>query len=111
MARIFLILTLLLSVISRPAAAQNTPKDCKKPPKILAQPSFSKEDQKKWKGKSVQGRIAIVISEDGDVTQAQVVNASPKGVEEALVDAAKRAKFQPRKGCGELKSDIFFNFQ
>lgn len=57
----------------------------------------------------MHGRIAIVIDEAGDVTEAQVIAASPKGVEEALVDAAKRAKFQPRKGCGGLKSDIFFN--
>jgi TonB family protein len=76
---------------------------------MVTQPSFSEEDQQKWKRKSVQGRIAIVIDEAGDVTEAHVIAASPKGVEDALIDAAKRAKFQPRKGCGELKTDIFFN--
>ena len=109
MIRLVLILIFLLSLMGRPATAQNKKNNCKQPPKIITQPSFSEEDQKKWKEKSVHGRIAIVINEAGEVVQAQVIAASPKGVEEALVDAAKRAKFQSRDGCGELKSDIFFN--
>jgi hypothetical protein len=66
-----------------PAVAQNKKNDCKRPPKILSRPTFSDEDRSKWKGKSVTGRVAIVVSEEGDVTQARVVSASPKEAAES----------------------------
>jgi|ERR1700676_1670921 len=108
MTRIVLILTLLLPRFGQPATAQNTTKDCK-PPIFVSQPSFSDEDREKWKGKSVHGTVATIINEAGEVAEAKVIAASPKGVEKALVNAAKRAKFQPRKGCGEVRLDISFN--
>ena len=85
---------------------QNKKSDCKHPPKILSQPKFSDEDRSKWKGKSVSGRVAIIVSEEGDVTQARVVSASPKEAAESLLNAAKQAKFGPRPGCGELKTEV-----
>jgi TonB family protein len=92
-----------------PATAQNKKNDCKHPPKILSQPKFSDEDRSKWKGKSVTGRVAIVVSEEGDVTQARVVSASPKEAAESLLNAAKQAKFAPRPGCGDLKTEVVFS--
>jgi hypothetical protein len=91
------------------AAAQDKKNDCKRPPKILSQPRFSDEDRSKWKGKSISGRVAIVVSEEGDVTQAQVVAASPKEGAESLLNAAKQAKFAPRAGCGDLKTEVVFS--
>jgi outer membrane biosynthesis protein TonB len=76
---------------------------------MLSQPRFSDEDKAKWKGKTVSGKIAITVSEDGDVVQAGIVSASPKEAAEALLDAAKQAKFQARSGCGELKTEVIFN--
>ena len=70
-----------------PAVAQNKKNDCKHPPKIISQPKFSDEDRSKWKGKSVTGSVAIVVSEEGEVTQARVVSASPKEATEALLNA------------------------
>ena len=92
-----------------PAMAQNKKDDCKHQPKILSQPTFSDEDRSKWKGKSVTGRVAIVVSQEGDITQARVVSASPKEAAESLLDAAKRAKFAPRPGCGDLKTEVVFS--
>jgi TonB family protein len=90
-------------------SAQNQKNNCKRPPKMLSQPRFSDEDKAKWKGKTVSGKIAITVSEDGDVVQAGIVSSSPKEAAEALLDAAKRAKFQARSGCGELKTEVIFN--
>jgi len=89
--------------------AQNKKNDCKHPPKILSQPKFSDQDRSKWKGKSVTGRVAIVVSEEGDVTQARVVSASPKEAAESLFNAAKQAKFAPRPACGDLKTEVVFS--
>jgi len=72
---IFLELTLILGSCSDSAKAQNKKTNCGHPPKILSQPRFSDDDLAKWKGKSVSGKVAIVVSEQGDVTQALVLAA------------------------------------
>jgi hypothetical protein len=81
------------TVPTGPAMAQNKKNDCRHPLKILSQPKFSNEDRSKWKGTSVTGRV-----DEGDVTQARVVAASPKEAAESLLNAAKQAKFAPRHG-------------
>jgi TonB family protein len=105
----FCTILLLAGLGIGPAMAQNKKNDCKHPPKILSQPKFSDEDRSKWKGKSVTGRVAIVVSEEGDVTQARVVSASPKEAAESLLNAAKQAKFAPRLGCGDLNTEVVFS--
>ena len=101
---------LLLAGLSiGPAMAQNKKNDCKHPTKILSQPKFSDEDRSKWKGKSITGRVAIVVSEEGDVTQARVVSATPKEAAGSLLNAARQAKFAPRPGCGDLKTEVVFS--
>jgi hypothetical protein len=106
--RVLLGLTLLLwSGMS--ANAQNQKNNCKRPPKMVSQPRFSDEDKAKWKGKTISGKVAIVVSEDGDVVQARIVFASPKESAQALLNAARQAKFQARSGCGELKIEVIFN--
>jgi len=92
-----------------PSMAQNKNDSCKHPPKILSQPKFSDEDRTKWKGKSLACRVAIVVSEEGDVTQGRVVSASPKEAAESLFNAVKQAKFAPRPGCGDLKMEFVFS--
>ena len=105
----FCTILLLAGLGIGPATAQNKKNDCKHPPKILSQPKFSDEDRSKWKGKSVTGRVAIVVSEEGAVTQARVVSASPKEAAESLLNAAKQAKFAPRPGCGDLNTEVVFS--
>lgn len=106
--RIFFGLGLTLSISGYPTNAQNKKDNCGHPPKIVAQPRYSDADRTKWKGRAVSGKVAIVVSEEGDVTQARVVSASPKEAAESLLNAAKLAKFAPRPGCGELKTAINF---
>jgi TonB family protein len=103
---IFLGLALTLGSSADSAKAQDKKTNCGQPPKILSSPRFSREDLAKWKGKSVGGKVAILVSEQGNVTQAQVLAASPKEAAESLLTAAKQAKFEPRPGCGELKTEV-----
>lgn len=102
-------LVLILFSGGSPARAQSRKNDCKQPPKIVFKPRMSDEDQRKWKSKSVSGTVAIVVSEEGDVTEAGVVAASPKQAAEALVNAVKQMKLKPRPGCGDLKTEVFFS--
>jgi hypothetical protein len=106
---IFSGLALILFSSGQLTSAQDKKTSCDHPPKIISRPRFSGEDRARWKGKSVSGRVAIVVSEKGDLTQALVLSASPREAAESLLNTAKLAKFEPRQGCGELKSDIFFN--
>jgi hypothetical protein len=110
LTRLLLALALASMAVGHPMVPQNKKNDCKHPPKILSQPSFSEDEKARWKGKPVSGRVAVVVNENGDVIAASVVFASPKEVGDALLNAAKRAKFQSRVGCGDLKTDVFFSF-
>jgi TonB family protein len=103
-------LVFVLFLLLNPSAArgQNKKNNCDHPPKVLSQPSFSDEDKVKWKGKAVSGKVALVISENGDVDDAKILSASPREAGESLLGAVKRAKFAPRLGCGELKTEVFF---
>jgi hypothetical protein len=62
-------LVFVVFLLLNPSAAggQNKKNNCDHPPKMLSQPSFSDEDRVKWKGKAVSGKVALVISENGDV--------------------------------------------
>lgn len=42
----------------------------------------------------MSAKVAIVVSEDGDVVQTQIVFASPRESVEAMLNATKQAKFQ-----------------
>jgi len=107
----FCTILLLAGLGIGPSTAQNKKNDCKHPTKILSQPKFSDEDRSKWKGKSITGRVAMVVSEEGDVTGARVVSATPKEAAGSLLNAAKLAKFAPRPGCGDLKTEVVFSLK
>jgi hypothetical protein len=57
-----------------------------------------------------QGTVAIVISEEGDVTDAKVLNAS-HDASELLLAQARGMKFAPRTGCGVFKTAVNFTLQ
>jgi peroxiredoxin len=88
---------------------QSNQKACRKPPEIVAQPKMPQEDREKWKKVHVSGRIAIVIEEDGHVSEAKLLQASPKEAAQALLASAKAASFKPRPGCGTFKTEINFS--
>src|ERR1700730_10516649 len=85
-------LGLALVLLLNPSAArgQNKKHICDHPPKMLSQPSFSDEDRAKWKGNAVCGKVALVISENGDLADAKILTASPREVTETLLSAVKR---------------------
>jgi TonB family protein len=50
----------------------------------------------------------ITIKEDGQVSDAKVLEASPKEAAEALLASAKTIKFKPRPGCGTFNTEMIF---
>jgi outer membrane biosynthesis protein TonB len=74
----------------------------------VTQPKTPLEYREKWKNAHVQGRIAIAIDEDGHVSEAKLLEASPKEAADCLIATAKTAKFKPRPGCGTFKTEMNF---
>src|SRR5260370_32060835 len=100
----FLFGTLVLLAIftSAPAIAGAKHKDspCDKHREIASRPQLSKEDQAKARKIRAQGYVNISISEEGDVIDAKVVQASSPEAVDLLLTFAKTAKVKPRQGCG-----------
>jgi len=87
---------------------QSDQKACRKPPEIKNQPKTPQEYREKWKKVNVHGRIAITIDEDGQVSEARLLEASPKEAADALLATAKTIAFKPRPGCGTFKTEMIF---
>jgi hypothetical protein len=106
--RFCLVLALLLMPVALPSLAQDKKSDCKKPPKLVHQPTLSKEEVRRIKSTSLTGSVAVVVNEGGEVNVEKILAVSPKEGAEILYDAVSLAKFKPRPGCGDLK--IVFSF-
>jgi len=106
---VFVILLLVFSFVSvwggNPKLKKNLD-PCKQPPQLLSKPS--KEDLAKGNKIRAQGSIGIAISEDGDVTDARVMNASSPAAADLLLARARSMKFAPRPGCGVFKTAVNF---
>jgi hypothetical protein len=101
---------LLVFVLSGQSGLSQTKKgSCGKAPKLVFQPTLSKEDVAMISSSSLTGRVAVIINEDGTVTAPKVLAATPKQGAQILYDAVVLAKFEPRAGCGPLKIDFIFN--
>jgi TonB family protein len=101
-------LSLVLSaLVVLPARGQSDQKACWKPPKILNQPK-PPEYRENGKKRKAQGKVAITIDEDGHVSEAKVLEASPKEAADALLATAKTITFLPRPGCGTFKTEMVF---
>ena len=101
-------LQLLLLLLALPAFSQDKKGDCGKPPKLVYQPTLSKEDVTRIKSSSLTGRVRVVIDEDGSVAVEKVLAASSKEAGQILFDAVVLARFKPRPGCGPLKAEFVF---
>jgi hypothetical protein len=100
-----------------PAFAEN-PSSCDRSSELLSkQQRLFKEEQKKVH--QVRGMVAILISADGDVVDAEVISArqSRDGNEagrssaeavDVLLSQARAMKFKSRPGCGEFRYDVSF---
>jgi hypothetical protein len=53
--------------------------------------------------------VVVVVDDNGDVTEAKVVAATPKQGAQFLSKAVMLTKFEPRPGCGPLKIEFTFN--
>ncbi len=89
-------------------SGQGNQKACRKPPEIATQPKTPQEYREKWKKVRAQGWIAITIDQDGHVSEAKLLEASPKEAAEALLATAKTIAFKPRQGCGAFKTEMIF---
>jgi hypothetical protein len=67
---------------------------------LIPPPKRSKEEKKKQSKTKRNGKVAIEISEDGDVLNAKAVDPSSGDEADQLVAFAKSLKFKPRPGCG-----------
>jgi hypothetical protein len=79
---------------------------CEKPPEVLRTSKPSKEEQKKARKERMRGVIAVAISEDGDVIEANVVHASSKEAGKMVLNQVKSIKFKPRTGCGVYRTQL-----
>jgi TonB family protein len=91
-----------------PTGARSNQKACRKPPEITSQPKTPQEYREKWKKMNVRGRIAITIDEEGHVSDAKLLEASPKEAAEALLATSRTVSFKPRPGCGAFKTEMIF---
>lgn len=101
-------ISLLVTFAWPSAIASDKHKDfpCDKPREIASAPQLSKEEQSKARKIRAQGMVNISISEDGDVIEAKVVQASSPEAVDVLLAFAKSAKFKPRTGCGTTQGAI-----
>jgi hypothetical protein len=103
-----LLLLALVSASAMPLAAGGEKKDspCRKPPEVASGGKPTKEEQKKARQLRAQGSVAISISEEGDVVDAEVVRASSQEAGDFLLTWAKAMKFKARPGCGSFKTTV-----
>jgi TonB family protein len=100
---------LLLASLTSPSAKagdKHKGSPCDKPREVASPPQLSKEAQVKARKIRAQGYVAIVISEDGDVTDAKVIQASSPEAVDLSLEFARSAKFKPRMGYGPTQSAI-----
>ena len=87
---------------------KHTASPCDKTRELTSAPQLSKEEQAKARKIRAQGMVNISISEDGDVIEAKVVQASSREAVDLLLAFARSAKFKPRTGCGTTHTAVNF---
>ena len=102
---VFLAIMVLLVFASLLTRAQSKPA-CRAAVKWRIAPKFTESDIAKWKHKELTGTVSLVVSEAGDVIQADIVSVKPNEAAQAFLSAVREGKFQPRPGCGDWKIDL-----
>jgi protein TonB len=74
-------------------------------PKSIAQPAYTSSAREA----SVEGKVRVEVSVDegGHVTGARLLAGLGYGLDEAALEAAKRAVFEPATRCGKPVSATF----
>jgi hypothetical protein len=97
------------TVLATPPKQKKPPQPCSKPPDLVSKRPLSKEEQDRASKIRVQGSVAIVISEDGDVVEAKATRASSNEAGKILVHLVQGFKFKSRPGCGPFKTVVNFS--
>jgi len=90
--------------------AQTAASACSDPPakpKVRALPRPAYTDQARAAGVEGKVRIQLTVDGSGMVTQVRVLQGLGYGLDEAAVQAAKQARFEPVVRCGKPESSTF----
>jgi periplasmic protein TonB len=97
----------------KPAAAKAAPRPndgCDEPPgkpkaRSVPQPAYSE----RARAAGVEGKVRVEISVDerGRITNARVLQGLGHGLDEAALEAARRASFDPATRCGKAVASTF----
>ncbi|HEY6728068.1 MAG TPA: TonB family protein, partial [Polyangiaceae bacterium] len=89
------------------AAAASACGDPPVKPKVLALPRPAYSDQARAAGVEGKVRIQLTVDTSGAVTAVRVLQGLGYGLDEAAVQAAKSARFEPAVRCGKPESSTF----
>lgn len=84
--------------------------ECTEPavkPKVLSLPRPAYSEQARAAGVEGKVRIQLTVDSSGNVTQVRVLAGLGYGLDEAAVQAAKQARFEPGVRCGKPESSTF----
>jgi protein TonB len=76
-------------------------------PKVLSLPRPAYTDQARSAGVEGKVRIQLTVDTSGSVTQVRVLAGLGYGLDEAAVQAARQARFEPAVRCGKPESSTF----
>jgi protein TonB len=74
-------------------------------PKSVPQPAYSASAREA--GVEGKVRVEVTVGLDGRVSQARVISGLGHGLDEAALEAARRATFEPGTRCGKPTSMTF----
>jgi len=89
------------------AAADSGCSDPPVKPKVLSLPRPAYSDQARAAGVEGKVRIELTVDVSGAVTAVRVLQGLGYGLDEAAVQAAKSARFEPAVRCGKPESSTF----
>jgi protein TonB len=89
------------------AAADSGCSDAPVKPKVLSLPRPAYSDRARAAGVEGKVRIQLTVDVSGTVTAVRVLQGLGYGLDEAAVQAAKSARFEPAVRCGKPESSTF----
>jgi len=89
------------------AAADSGCSDPPVKPKVLSLPRPAYSDQARAAGVEGKVRIQLTVDVSGTVTAVRVLQGLGYGLDEAAIQAAKSARFEPAVRCGKPESSTF----
>jgi hypothetical protein len=108
--RNILITLCVVLALAQALPAQKKKKDpCSQHPELLLPPKQSEKDKQQKITPKIQGSVAIVIDEDGNVANAQAIAPLTGDAASQLESFVRTMKYKPRTGCGNYKTVVTFS--